>query len=72
MKNGIGVAIFKSKKQGRPGFPERPRSAALLARSLSPLPVPTGGSDFPPEPSATWAVDEFECLHLPQTDSLQI
>jgi hypothetical protein len=38
---------------------------------FSPLPVPTGGSDFPPEPSATWAVDEFEKLHLPLTDSLQ-
>jgi hypothetical protein len=40
------------KKQGRPDISERPRFAALLARSFSPLPVPTGGSDFPPEPSA--------------------
>jgi hypothetical protein len=36
------------KKQGRPDISERPRSAALLARSFSPLPVPTGGSDFSP------------------------
>jgi hypothetical protein len=40
------------KKQGRPDISERPRFAALLAHSFSPLPVPTGGSDFPPEPSA--------------------
>jgi len=41
-------------KETRPlGCSERPRSAALLAHNFSPLPVPTGGSDFSPEPSAT-------------------
>jgi hypothetical protein len=47
------------KKQGRPDISERPRFAALLAHSFSPLPVPTGGSDFPPEPSAYAGSDEF-------------
>lgn len=45
-----------NKKQGRPDFTERPRSAALLARSFSPLPVPTGGADFPLNHRPRWAL----------------
>lgn len=62
----------RRKKQGRPDISERPRSAALLARSFSPLPVPTGGSDFPPEPSAVKGTRRIPRRHLPLQLGLQL
>jgi len=43
IKNARARMLQMTKKQGRSDYTERPRSAALLARSISPLPVPTGG-----------------------------
>jgi hypothetical protein len=48
------------KKQGRPDISERPRFAALLAHSFSPLPVPTGGLIFPLNHRPLQALDEFQ------------
>lgn len=62
IRNARSRRVTNDKKQGRPDYTGRPRSAALLARSFSPLPVPTGGSDFPPEPSAALGSDEFEAF----------
>jgi hypothetical protein len=42
------------------GFSERPRSAALLAHNFSPLPVPTGGSDFSLNHRPLVTGDEFD------------
>ncbi len=65
-KDGICATKCKgAKKQDRPEISERSRFAALLAHSLSPLPVPTGGSDFPPEPSATWRSTNSQFLITP-------
>jgi hypothetical protein len=62
----------RRKKQGRPDISERPHSAALLACSFSPLPVPTGGSDFPPEPSAFTGSRRIPCYHLQLLVALQL
>jgi hypothetical protein len=45
------------------GVSERPRVAAFSPRGFIPLPVPTGGSDFLPEPSAIFGYRCIPCLH---------
>jgi len=52
-------------KETRPlGCSERPRSAALLAHNFSPLPVPTGGSDFSLNHRPLVTRDEFQSFLL--------